>query len=197
MKNTILLLLLFTGAAASAQRYKLIAGKLENVKGIESYDVTFNYDNLTVHGYETEAEFLADKMKKRQNVEGKAEQFKEEWFANREKLYEPAFISYFNKLFKNGEIQIGKHPGARYYTMNVKTTWIYPGYNAGTAIEPAKISAIITIMQTEHPENILVAIEFEKAIGLEHELGNSQGDRISWAYEKLAKILALQLKRFL
>ena len=82
--------------------------------------------------------------------------------------------------------------------MDIKTTWIYPSYNAGTAIEPAKISATITVKETANPTNIIVAIKFDKSLGLEHELNDvSLGDRIAWAYEKLAKNMTIQLKRFL
>ena len=88
----------------TAQRYEIKAGKLENLKGITEYNVTFDYSQIVVNGYKTEAEYLEDKMKKREKVEGKAEKFKEEWYANRKNMYEPAFINYFNKSFKNGEI---------------------------------------------------------------------------------------------
>jgi hypothetical protein len=67
---------------------------------------------------------------------------------------------------------------------------------AGT--EPAKISAVITIMETDNPSQILLEVEFDKSIGL--EVGTfdfDQGDRIAKAYEKLAKNMAMQLKRVL
>jgi len=46
-------------------------------------------------------------------------------------------------------------------------------------------------------KSILLVIEFDKAIGLQHQIGNTLGDRISWAYEKLAKVFGMQLKRIL
>lgn len=196
MKNILLYIGLLLTTLASAQRYEILSGKLENLKGIPEYNVTFDYSEIKIHGYDTEEAYLKDKMRKREHVSGKAEKFREDWFADRTKLYEPAFIEYFNKLFKKGEIKVAQNASVK-YTMNIKTTWVYPGYNAGTAIEPSKISAIITVSETANPNNILVSLAFDKAIGLEHELGNGLGDRISWAYEKLAKNMAIQLKRFL
>jgi hypothetical protein len=196
MKKILCLILLMMSAVASAQRFDIISGGLENLGGIKEYNVTFDYTNIEVNGFESESAFLTDKMKKRENREGKAEEFKEDWFANREKMYEPAFIDYFNKMFKDGEAKIGKNPDAK-YTMDVKSTWVYPGYNAGTDVQPAKLSAVITIKETANPSKTLLVIEFEKVIGIKHGLGNTLGDRISGAYEKLAKNFTLQIKRFI
>jgi hypothetical protein len=196
MKRIVLLFILFA-ATASAQRYDLLSGDMKNLKDITEYNVVFDYKGMTVHGYQTEEEYLEDKMKRRDKVEGKAEKFREDWYANREAFYEPAFINYFNNVFKKGEVKIGRNPEAK-YTMTVKTTWVYPGYNQGTNIEPAKISAVITVTETANPEKVLVAIGFDKSIGLEHEVGAVFLDkRIAWAYERVAKNFTIQLKRFL
>ncbi len=80
--------------------------------------------------------------------------------------------------------------------MNVKTTWIYPGYNVVGGNEPAKISAIITIFETENPTEILLKVEYTRSIGL-GMFDFDQGYRIAGAYEKLAKNLVMQLKRLL
>ncbi|WP_293891459.1 hypothetical protein [Flavobacterium sp.] len=63
-------------------------------------------------------------------------------------------------------------------------------------MEPAKISAVISIFETENPSHLLVVIAFDKSIGIVKDY-RGQGDRIKGAYEKLAKSLTLQMKRFL
>lgn len=196
MKNKIAFILLVLVASANAQRYDLLSGDFKNLKSITEYNVVFDYKDITIHGYQTEEEYLADKMQKREKVEGKAEKFRDDWFAYRSDLYEPAFIKYFNNVFKKGEVKVAQNPDAK-YTMLVKTTWVYPGYNGGGAIEPAKISAVINVYETADPTKLLLSVGFDKSIGLEHELGSTLGDRISWAYERLAKNFTIQLKRFL
>jgi hypothetical protein len=197
MKSRVVLLCLFLSAVASAQRYDVLSGNLKNLKGISEYNVTFDYSSLKVHGYETEEAFLQEKMDKRKNVEGKAEQFKEKWFKDREEKYEPKFIEYFNAYFEKGDIKAGKNSNAK-YTMNIKTTWIYTGYNVAAVAEPAKISAIVTVFETENPTNELIKIDFDKAIGLtQKQFDFDEGNRIARAYEKLARNIGLQLKRFL
>ena len=86
MKKQLILFSLLTCISMSAQRFDITAGELKNLKGISEYNVTFNYSDLTVHGYATEEEYLQDKMKKRAHVEGKAQQFRDDWFMYREAL---------------------------------------------------------------------------------------------------------------
>lgn len=88
-----------------------------------------------------------------------------------------------------------KNPAAK-YTLVVKTTWIYPGYGIGMGGEEAKISAILTVCETAHPEKALVSIAFDKAIGLTNKNYNQLYQRITGAYEKLSKNFAMQVKRF-
>jgi hypothetical protein len=161
------------------------------------FGITFDYSNLKVHGFETEEGFLKEKMGNRQHVEGKAEKFKEKWFKDRENKYEPRFIAYFNKRFAKSEIKIERNKGAK-YTMNIETVWIYPGYNVVAVSEPAKITAKITVRETENPNAVLLVVQYDKSIGLEQgQFDIDQGDRIALAYEKLAKNITMQLKRFL
>ncbi|SHG82640.1 hypothetical protein SAMN05443549_10755 [Flavobacterium fluvii] len=196
MKKTLILIFLFVVSIASAQRYNVLSGDLKNLKGIALYNVTFDYSGQNVQGFETEEAFLKEKMDKRKEKDGAAEKFKKDWYEDRENKYEPKFIEYFNKRFEKGEIKVGKNIDAK-YTMNIKTTWIYPGYNVVAGAEPAKISAIITVVETENPKNILVSLEFYKSIGLEQgQFDFDQGYRIAGAYERLAKNLLIQLKRF-
>lgn len=193
MKIRVVLLCLFITSVTSAQRYDILSGDFKNLKGISEYNVVFDYSNLKVAGFDTEEAFLKDKMDKRKNVEGKAEKFKEDWFSNRKLIYEPKYMDYFNKRFVNGEVKISENNLAK-YTMKVKVAWIYPGYTA----EPAKMTAIVTFYETNNPTNILMEVKFDKLIGIEVGVfANVESERITGAYEKLAKNLTLQMKRFL
>lgn len=193
MKKNILLFIILISSFSFAQRYKTVSGNLKNLKGISEYNVTFDYSNIEVHGYESEEAYLNEKMDKRKDEEGKSKEFKKEWFDSRTSKYEPAFISYFNNRFSNGEIKLLENNEAK-YTMNISTVWIYPGY----FMEPSKISVIISVFETNRPSNVLTKVMFEKVIGIEKEhFNNNLSSRITNAYEKLAKNLSIQLKRFL
>jgi hypothetical protein len=196
MKQYFLFIFIFWVGVTFSQQ-KILEGNFKNLKGISKYTVTFDYTDLQVHGFDSEEEYLKEKMEKRAHKEGEAEKFKSDWYADRSAKYEPKFIEYFNKRFDKGEIILAKDSNAK-HTMNVKTTWIYPGYNVVAGNEPAKISAIITIFETENPTDILLKVEYTRSIGLEEGMFDfDQGYRIAGAYEKLAKNIVMQLKRLL
>lgn len=194
-KTTALVLLFIFTTIVNAQRFDILSGKLENLKEISEYNVVFDYSDLEVNGFDSEQAYLKEKIEKRQHYDSKkAEKFEESWYSDRKNKYEPKFIYYFNEQLQKEKVVVSRNTEAK-YSMNVKTTWVYPGYELAK-VEPAKISAIITIVETANPSKILVAIQFDKVIGIVKNY-RQQGDRISGAYEKLAKKFAMQLKRFL
>lgn len=201
MKKQLLLFLLFLfSLPIFSQRYTILSGDLKNLKGIPEYYCTFDYKDMEVNGFESEQAFLKDKIDKRkqydngQDLKGKAIAFEKDWYEDRQNKYEPAFINYFNEQLESEDVKAGTNTECK-YTLNVKTTWIYPGYEVAQ-VEPAKISAVITIFETANPSNVLVVIAFDKSIGIVKDY-RAQGDRIKGAYEKLAKNLTIQMKRFL
>lgn len=172
---------------------KVLSGDFKNLKGIAEFNLTFDYQGLTVDKFKTEEEFLADKMKKREE-KGTAESFRESWFNDRQKRYEPKFIESFNKRF-DGRVKADKNLASAKYTINVKTTWIHPGYNVGISRSNSKVTAIITVFETANPSNILLSASYDKAEGA-GAMGYDfdSGYRISEGYAKLAKEFAADMK---
>jgi hypothetical protein len=185
-------LILFFALTASAQE-KVLEGSFKNLSGISNYNVVFDYSGMKVYDYESEEAFFKDKIDRRGT--DKAEEFKNKWFGDREALYEPKFIAYFNERMK-GKVTAAKNTTAP-HTILVKSTWLYPGYSFGVGKEEAKISAVLTVYETANPANVLLKVEYDRSIGLEPtEKSGDTGYRIAGAYEKLARNFTLQLKRF-
>ncbi len=196
MKYIVFFLLLLVAVSADAQM-KVVEGSFKNLKDIRQFNVVFDYEGMQIHGYDSEEAFLKEKMEKREHKEGEADRFRGEWFSDRENKYEPKFIEYFNNRFPDGDLMVAKDTAIP-YTMYIKTTWLYPGYNVVAGKESAKISATITVSETANPQKILLIVNFNRSIGLEPGTFDfDQGYRIAGAYEKLAKNMAIQLKRFL
>ncbi|MTH16422.1 hypothetical protein [Flavobacterium sp. LC2016-01] len=188
LKLIIIVSIVFTSFSYS-QRYKIYEGSFENLNDIKLFKVEFNYENIQVHGFDSEEDFLKEKMEKRKSDPEKAANFRRDWFLNREKYYNPAFVNYFNNYFKKGERKIVADSDSQ-YLMKVNLTWIYPGY----AIEPAKLSATIDFIDTSNSKKLLV-IHFEKVIGIEKKaIEINEYERVIGAFEKLAKNLVIQLK---
>jgi hypothetical protein len=196
MKNNLLFILLFVTALGMAQKAKVTEGDWKNLKDISAYNLEFDYGNLQIPKYDSEEEFLEDKMSKREDKEtGAGEEFKKSWFADREDRYEPKFIESFNKRFDDGEVKVGKDIGAD-YTMKIHTTMLYPGYNVGVMRQNAKLEATLYIYKNESPEEVIFSVEYTKIEGY-GAMGNdyNSGYRISEGYAKLAKELAKEIQK--
>lgn len=192
MKNVIMFLMLAITTVSFAQKVKVKSGSFKPLKGVVEYNLEFDYKNLKVDKFETEEEFLKDKMQKREE-KGIAEEFKKSWFADREGRYEPKFVESFNK--REGA-QVQKNNTSAKYTIKVKTTWIYPGYNVGVMRQPAKLNATVFVYETNNPDNVIVEVEYKKVLG-NGAVGFdfNTGYRISEAYAKLAKTLEKNIRK--
>lgn len=192
MKKIILLFVLVITSASFAQKVKVKSGSFKTVKDVKEFNLVFDYENLKVDKFDTEEEFLEDKMKKREE-KGTDEDFKKSWFSDREERYEPKFIESFNK---RGDRKVEKNLDSAQYTVKVKTTWIYPGYNVGVMRQPAKLNTTIFIYETANPANVVLEADYIKALG-NGAMGfdYNSGYRISEAYAKLAKTFAGNLKK--
>ncbi len=99
----------------TAQRYELLEGDLKNLKGISEYNITFDYSNMKVHGYETEEAFLNDKMEKRSNVEGKAEKIQERMVQRQGKPIRASIYCLFQQAICERVNKVGKRCFSKIY----------------------------------------------------------------------------------
>lgn len=192
MKKLVVFILFMTVTLSFGQKRKDLDGSIKNLKGITEYNLVFDYENLKVHKFDTEEEFLKDKMSKRdEKEEGWGERFKKSWFADRENLYEPKYIESFNKRFDDGRVKVSKGLESAKHTMKVKTTWIYPGYNVGVMKQPSKVNATIIIYETANPDKVLFSTKYLKVPGSNfYGADFNSGYRIAESYAKLAKEMA-------
>ena len=195
MKKLLITALMLLSLTTFAQKMKVLSGDFKNLKDIAEFNLTFDYSNLKVDKFDNEEEFLADKMKKREE-KGTDDDFKKSWFTDRETRYEPKFIESFNKRFDNGEVKVDKGLASAKYTLTVKTSWIYPGYNVGVMRQPAKIDCVLSVTENANPSNVLLSVSYEKALGNGAAgFDYNSGYRISEAYAKLAKEFANDLEK--
>ena len=193
MKKFILLVALAVSTVAIAQ--KPTKGSFAPLKGETEFNIVFDYENIQVDKFKTEEAFLKDKMDKRQE-KGTAEDFKAMWFADRAGKYQPKFIECFNAANARKGISVQNDHSKAKYTVHVKTTWIYPGYNIGVQRQPAKLKAIITIYETANPKNVIVSVPFNKVVG-SGSMGfdYNEGSRIADAYCILARQFSKSLNK--
>ena len=196
MKNRVVLAIvaLFT-ISATSQKLKVHDGNLKNLGTVKVYTLEFDYSDLQIPKFDSEEEFLKDKMAKRDEKKpGDGERFKKSWFDDRPNRYHPKFIESFNKRFDDGQVKV-QEEGAG-HTMKIHTTKLYPGYNVGVWRHNSEIDATITIYETGNESNILFSGSYKDVQGA-GAFGNDydSGYRISECYAKLAKTFAKDLKK--
>ena len=191
MKNIFIIAFLLVTTSLVAQKANVTKGDWKDLKGITEYTLEFDYSDLEIPKYDSEEEFLEDKMAKREEKEpGTGEQFKESWFSDREEYYEPRFIETFNDRYKDGAVKVDRDLGSADYTMKVHTTFIYPGYNVGVVRKNSKIEVTIDVFKNDNPDNIIFSVDYTKVEGA----GNggydfNSGQRIADAYIILSRRL--------
>ncbi len=192
-KQIIFLIIVLFAIAVNSQKLKIIKGGLEALEGVSEYNIVFDYSNITIAQYDSEEAFLKDKMKLREDKErGAGVKFKKQWFSNRDSLYEPKFIKYFNDFFTSKtKIKVMKDGNAK-YTMLINTVFVYPGYNVGVWGEESKLKATITVYEAESPDNIIFTT---KEVYVKGRATYNSKNRIANSYIFLARRIAAYLRR--
>jgi len=195
-RSFVLLLFLASNLVSYGQIFKTSIGSLESISGVERYNIIFEYDeNLEISKYESEEVFLemyAKQVDKRKNGAGKA--FKNLWYSNREKLFEPKFIQEFNFFnLKEKQITVAKNVSDAEYTMVVRTSLIDPGNSNFIVKEDARLEVIIQVYKSDVPDEIMYATEKVEV----HSKGANKNyfDRIMSAYAELGRGLSKHLSR--
>ena len=201
MKIQLTISILFLTVFSYAQKSKVLEGNYKSLKGVEVYNLVFDYSDVQIEGYNSEEEYLQEQMREMEKKEvGKGAKYRDEWFSDRAYRYEPRFVESFNEYFKKGEVKVVKNLIDSEYTMKVHTTYIYPGYHGGVVWKESKINAIIFVYKTKSPSEILLKVEVKGALGyyqgekaVLRGFAYHVGERIGFSYWSLGKYFA---KRF-
>lgn len=182
------LVAIFALQPAFAQKFKVKEGSLDAIKGISKMNLLFDYSQMSVGKFKTEAEYVEKKKEDYNKKEsGKGNKWEKDWIADRTERYAPQFTELFNKSSDN--IKVGEYPNEK-YTLVVKTTKTEPGYNIAISRKNAEISGEILVVETANPGSVLLRMTFEKALG--RSFGGydyDTGFRIQEAYADLGKAL--------
>lgn len=163
MIRQILFFILFNGALMlQAQQFEVVRGSIENISGIQRYNVVFDYaTDIKIPKSDSEQDFLQKQYEKRElKNPGSGERFKKLWFENRVNLYEPTFIQQFNSFrVDNRQVTVAKNISSTGYTMKIKTISITGGYDDFFYVEEGEVGVLISIYKTVTPEDVLYEVE--------------------------------------
>ncbi|MDD5570444.1 MAG: hypothetical protein PHD97_04720 [Bacteroidales bacterium] len=186
--------LLFIGSSyaqfGAGAKLKLVSGDVKILKSEKEYNLQYEYDGLKVGGVDEE-DYLNEQVKKKNDKEaGSGDKFKTEWFANREKKFEPKFEELLNKDLSEVGAKASKDNKKAKYTIIVKTDYIEPGFNVGVMKKPSYINITIKIVETANPSNVIAKIMLTQVPGMSAMgMDFDTGTRISESYAKAGKEL--------
>ena len=103
------------------------------------------------------------------------------------------FIVYVTKSFKernNNVLTFQEGLTSAKYTLLVDVVWMYPGYNVVMAKKGAKVTTVLTFVETANKSNVLAVISSENAPGDVFGGSFSNEDRIREGFAKTGKTLA-------
>lgn len=174
---------------------KTASGDISVLAGEKELSISFGYSNINIHGFESEEEFIKDKVKIREDHKpGTGKQFRESWFADRDTVYAPLFIKNLNRaLSEDRKISASRNNSKAKYNLHIETLWVYPGYNVGMQ-QPAKIEVRLHLYDIENPEKIVW--ESKSPIRIKaKEAPFKREERIGAAYTTLAISMSWFLKK--
>ena len=176
--------------AGFAQKIKVTSGDLDFLKGQNTLNVEYTYDNMAVGKFDTEDEYVEKKVTELNDKEaGKGDEWHKNWLKDREERYKPKFEELMNKGLEDNNLKVGDYPDAE-YTMIVATTFTEPGFNVGVVRKSASVDYEISFVKTGTEaaiaEMTLTGSPGSGGMGYDFD----SGFRIQESYAKAGKELA-------
>ncbi|MEC3880771.1 hypothetical protein [Parapedobacter sp. 10938] len=174
-----------------AQKMKVIAGDFGFLEGQETIVTKLDFSEVTFYNENlTEQEYIDKRVKE---IDEKEPGESANWIKDWESFKNERFLEKFTTIATESSkanlkfVTEGNAP----YTLIVKTTWIYPGWFGGVMKQHAKISTLLQFVESGNPDNVLLAIEADKAPGDIAFVGiPNTNDRIAEGFAKTGKSLA-------
>jgi len=179
----------------------VVNGNFDFLKGQKEINVQFDYSELTLmKEKKSEAAYIEDRTRdlneKNKNV---GDIWAKKWKASKELSWNPKFLELVNVVLSKKDVDVSFQEGLATapYTLIVKSVWIYPGWDVMMMKQPAKVTTLLTFVETANPSNVLVEITSEEAPGDQWGSNFSNETRIGEGYAKTGKSLAQRLLKSL
>lgn len=193
----LVLSVLFVSSMMSAQRMDVVKGNFDFLKDQKEINVQFDYSELTLmKENKSEATYVEERTRdlneKHKNV---GDIWAKKWEASKELSWNPKFLELVNVVLSKKDVDVSFQEGliAAPYTLIVKSVWIYPGWDVMMMKQPAKVTTLLTFVETRNPTNVLAEITSKDAPGDQWGNNFSNETRIGEGYAKTGKSLAQRL----
>ena len=137
------------------------------LKGQTKINIVYDYSDLHVWKRDkTEKEYVELKVKEKNEKEaGSGDKWKVNWEKARDDRYKPKFEQLFNKTLAKYSVTGGEGLKGAKYTVTVKTTFIFPGYNIGISKMPSYVDFEFTWTETDSKDKVITKQIYTNAKG--------------------------------
>ncbi|VDG81114.1 Uncharacterised protein [Capnocytophaga ochracea] len=189
-KNLLAVLFLCVTLATTAQDFQEERGNLSFLKDQKVVNVEFKYDHLRLmKDNVTEKEYVDERREFLNNRnKGEGDNWLKKWEGAREAFWEPKFLDLMRRTVTESKgIVFQKDAPQAAYTLIVDAQWIYPGWDAWVMKQKAKVTTVLSFVETNNRENVLYQIRSIEAPG--DQIGHNYSNelRIGEGFEKTAK----------
>lgn len=187
--STLFLVLLFTGA--TAQKISVKSGSFDDLKGQETVNIEYTFDNMGVGKFDKEEDYIAKKVAEYNGKEpGTGDKWQEAWVNDRDERFRPRFEEEFDNMMMSKGVGM-RVSSASDYTLIVHTSFTEPGFNIGITRANAYVNLEVYLVKTGEPGNVLAEMIVKNAPGRDWAgYDFDTGFRIQEAYAKAGKEIA-------
>lgn len=150
-------LIFFTFSCTSLVKFRSGIKSLDYLKEVRNVNVVFDYSDMSVGEYDDERDYIADKVKeKNEKHPGEGDLWEEKWYGQREHFFEPAFLERLNDFTTHEkDLYFSKNNADAKYTVVIHTLFMEPGFNIGIVSKDAEIDAEIIFFESDDLGNPL------------------------------------------
>lgn len=184
--------LMFITTLGFAQKMKVVSGDFSFLKGQETIITKLDFGEVRFYNENlTEQEYIDKRVGEIEEKDpGESANWLKDWESFKSERFLEKFTSVATESSKKANLAFVTE-GSSPYTLIVKATWIYPGWFGGVMKQHAKISTLLQFVESGNPENVLLAIQADKAPGDIAFVGiPNNNDRIAEGFAKTGKSLA-------
>ncbi|MDD3878012.1 MAG: hypothetical protein PHT69_15435 [Bacteroidales bacterium] len=176
------------------QEIEILNGNPKHFRKVNNYLIQFDYSDLKIGGYETEAAYV-EYMKEDAELRGRSsDEWEEKWYSNRSFVFEPKFLEIFHKYART-KIKLDTEAKEQNFILKFHTQFVEIGFNHNFQKSPTYINALVTFSDKNHTDEPLV-ISMKYVVGKEVMSSySSDFRRIEEAYAKCGKELAKYMRK--
>jgi len=170
----------------------LYSGDVKALKGDKKLCVKYDYSNMMVSGKKEDVYLNEIVIARNKKEPGTGDKWKQAWFDDRAKKYQPKFEELFNKYLADKGVMVTEDSMDTKHTIIIRTTYSEPGYFAYFRDAPSYINVDITVTETVDKSKVVAKMAMSNVSGM---IMGDAGSKLMEAYALCGRTLSIYLSK--